>query len=70
MIVMYDLDDNLITIFDNYKECANYFGTSVNTIKVHICKSKYGKIAKKRYKGVWYRLVKIKEDEDYEQSFR
>ena len=61
MIAMYDLDDNLITIFNNYKECANYFDTSVNTIKVHICRLKYGKVAKKRYKGVWYKLVKIEE---------
>lgn len=61
MIVMYDLEDNLITVFDNYKECAKYFNTSVNTIKVHICKSKKGKTKKKRYNNAWYKLIQIKE---------
>ena len=62
MIAMYDLDDNLITVFDNYKECAKYFNTSVNTLKVHICNSRKGKTKKKRYNGNWYKLIKFEEE--------
>lgn len=38
MIAMYDLEDNLITVFDNYKECAEYFNTSTGCIKSHMCR--------------------------------
>ena len=29
MITMYDLEDNLIQVFDSYKDCAKYFNTSI-----------------------------------------
>lgn len=40
MIAMYDLEDNLITIFDSYKECAKYFNTSIQVLHCHISRSK------------------------------
>ena len=36
MIAMYDLEDNLITIFETTEECAKYFNTSVNVINCNI----------------------------------
>lgn len=64
MIAMYDLEDNYIMSFDNYKECAEYFKTSKDVIQSYICKSKKGKIDKKRdCDGKFVRLFKIEEDE-------
>lgn len=59
MIAMYDLEDNLITVFDTYKEAAKYFNTSIKVIQCYICRSKQGKVDKKRYKNNWCRLFKI-----------
>ena len=68
MIAMYDLEDNYITSFDNYKECANYFETSVAVIQDYICRSQKGTIDKKRdLDGSWVRLFKI-EEEEYENN--
>lgn len=61
MIAMYDLEDNLITVFDTYKEAAKYFNTSVDVIQCYICRSKQGKIDKKRYKDGWCRLYRMEE---------
>lgn len=60
MILMYDLEDNYICEFKNYKECANYFNTSIRVIHSYICKSKKGKIDKKRdsKNKRWVRLFK------------
>ena len=65
MIAIYDLDDNLITTFDNYKQCAEYFNTSIGVIRSHLCRAKQGKTDKKRdlvHKN-WCRLYKIEEEE-------
>lgn len=66
MIVMYDLNDNLLTMFDNYKECSEYFGTSSKSIQCYISRSQKGKIDRKRDKlrNRWVRLYKIEEDKD------
>ncbi len=61
MIAMYDLEDNLITIFDTYKECAKYFNTSVDAIQSHICRSRQGKIDKKKNGKSWCRLYRMEE---------
>lgn len=64
MIVMYDLEDNYIMSFDNYKECAKYFETSIRCIHSYICRSKKGITDKKKTKdGKYVRLFKIEEDE-------
>ena len=68
-IAMYDLEDNLITVFESYRECAKYFKTSVKSIHCYICRSQKGKIDKKYNKEdhKWYRLVKWLEiEDDYE----
>lgn len=63
MIVMYDLEDNLITIFNTYKECAKYFDTSVKSIRCYISRNKKGTVDKKRDKKnqQWVRLFNFKE---------
>ena len=65
MIAMYDLEDNLITVFDNYKKCAEYFNTSIESLHSHICRSKQGKVDRKRdiKNKRWCRLFKIEDDE-------
>ena len=63
MIAMYDLEDNLLAVFDNYKECANYFGVKPTDIMCHICRFKKGKIHKKRLGNTWVKLFKIEEEE-------
>lgn len=67
MISCYDLNDNLITIFDSYKECAEWFNTTANVIRSYISRSKNGIRDKKRNKQdkKWYRLYRI-EGEDNE----
>lgn len=52
-IAMYDIEtDELITTFDSYKECASYFDTSVQAIICNVMRKN-----KKRYRGIWYRLI-------------
>ncbi len=60
MILMYDLDDNYICEFKNYKECARYFNTTIKVIHCYICRSKKGIIDKKKdfYHHRWVRLFK------------
>lgn len=60
MILMYDLEDNYICEFKNYKECADYFNTSVKVIHSHICRSKKGIVNKKRdfRNNRWVRLFR------------
>lgn len=62
MISMYDLEDNLITVFDTYKEAAEYFNTSVGVIRCYICRSRQGKINKKRNGNNWCRLFKMEKE--------
>lgn len=61
-IAMYDLEDNLITVFDSWQECANYFNTSTGVIRSYICRQQKGQRDKKRYKDKWVRLFKIEEE--------
>lgn len=64
MIICYDLEDNIVAIFDSYKECAEWFNTTVKVIHCHICRSRKGKIDKKRHvkEKKWYRLYKLEEE--------
>ena len=61
MLVLYDLDDNYITSFEKSKECAEYLGTSNKVIDTYICKSRQGKISKKRDKirKRWIKIFRI-----------
>lgn len=63
MIAMYDLEDNLLTIFNTYKECAKYFNTSVRCIHSHICRVRKNIVDKKldKQNKRWVRLFKIEE---------
>lgn len=66
MISCYDLNDNLITVFDSYKECAKWFNTSTKVIQCYISRSRRGIRDKKFNKQdkKWYRLFKIEEIEN------
>lgn len=56
IIAMYDLSDNLITVFENTKECAKYFNTTTNVIRCNICR----KVKKRTPEKTWCRLFRIK----------
>ena len=60
MILMYDLEDNYICEFKNYKDCAKYFNTSIKAIHTYICKSQKGTRDKKRdfKNNRWVRLFR------------
>ena len=63
MIIMYDLEDNYLCEFKNYKECADYFNNSTKEIHSYICKSRKSIIDKKRdfKNNRWVRLFKEEE---------
>lgn len=66
MIAMYDLEDNLINVFDNYKECAKYFNTTSAVIRCYICRKNKKILDKKRDKKSkkWCRLFRIEATDD------
>jgi uncharacterized protein YggL (DUF469 family) len=61
MYAVYDLQDNLITVFDDLTELADYFDTSYNCMKSLVCKQRKGKLKKKRDKHLkkWCLIKKI-----------
>lgn len=61
MILMYDLEDNYLCEFKNYKECAKYFNTTTKVIQCYISRSTKGTRDKKRdiKNKRWVRLFKI-----------
>lgn len=66
-LVMYDLEDNFITIFENYKECADYFNTTPKSIQSFMSKVKtgiYGNRKKDKKENRWIKLYKIEDEED------
>lgn len=66
MIICYDLEDNVIKIFDSYKECAEWFGVKAQDIMCYISKSKKNMSDKKKNKhdNQWYRLFRIEDDDN------
>lgn len=58
-IAIYDLEENLITTIEGYKEVAKYFNTSIGVIKNHMCLKRKDNRNKKRLNGKWYRLEEI-----------
>ena len=46
----------------NAKEAAKYFNTSVGVIRCYICRSRQGKINKKRNGNNWCRLFKMEKE--------
>lgn len=62
MIIMYDLEDNYICEFKDYKECAKYFNTTRNVIRTYISLNKKGIRDKKKdiKNNRWVRLYKEK----------
>ena len=67
-VLMYDLEDNYICEFKNYKECANYFLTTTKVIACYICRSRKG-IIDKKYDKTYKRWVRLfKEEKEIEES--
>lgn len=68
IIAEYDLEDNIIDFFENYKELALTFQTTVESVTSIVCKMKKGKVDKTydKSKDMWVRLyrVNVKDDED------
>lgn len=69
MIVLYDDKENLIGVFDNYKEVAKYFETSETCMRSRVCRAKKNgecKIHFKNKKG-WYKIIRIKKGDDEDE---
>ena len=65
-IAMYDENDNIVRIFENRKECADYFQTSLKCIDSFFSNVKHGRIEnKKRDKndGKLYKLYRYQKDD-------
>lgn len=62
VIAIYDLEDNLMTILEGYKEVAKYFNTSEGVIKTHMCLKRQDKHRRKRFNGKWYKLEEVDMD--------
>lgn len=65
-IAMYDEEDNIITTFENQKECADYFNTTENCIssflsRVKLNARKNRKLNKKDHK--WYKLYQYEKED-------
>mgnify|MGYP007056177658 CR=1 FL=1 len=66
MLIVYEIDsDNILGIFETYRECAAFFNTTENVLKVHISRKRRGLVKKKRYNGRWVLLERVDfRDED------
>ena len=58
-IVMYDSDDMPYMTFENYEEAAHFFHTDKKVLHSNICRK-----LRKKYRGAYYMLYKIKLDEN------
>lgn len=65
-IAMYDEDDNIVRMFEDKKECADYFQTSLKCIDSFLSKVKNGKINNRKLdksNGKYYKLYQYKKEE-------
>lgn len=65
-IAMYDENDNIVNIFENRKECAKYFNTTLSSIDCFFSKVKHGHMENKKLNkkdGKWYKLYRYKKEE-------
>lgn len=64
MLAIYDEEDNIVAVFDNAKEVAKWFNTSVQCIYKYLERNKIKDNQMKLDKetGKWYKIIKIKED--------
>lgn len=62
---IYDLEDNIITICENYKELANFFQKPKRSMESSVCRFTKGLIDKIRSNkdNSYYKVYKIKEKE-------
>lgn len=65
ILIYYSLNDEVLAIFDNYKECAKYFNTTTKVIQCYISRSLRKPNKKKRdiKNKIWGYLVKENIDE-------
>lgn len=63
--VIYDINDNLITTFENYKELAKWFGKNSRSLQSSVTYFNKGKIKsiKNNLDNKLYKIYKMKEDE-------
>lgn len=65
-IAMYDEEDNIITTFESKKECAEYFGTTINCINSFFSRVHKGIRNNKKLNKVdkkWYKLYQYQKEE-------
>ena len=62
MIALYDMDDNLFSIFDNQYELAKYLGKPTKTSYSFVCPNRIN--LKIRHNGKWYKKILIEVEEN------
>lgn len=64
-IAMYDENDCIVEIFENRKDCARYFNTTLGSIYSFFSNVKKGRIENKKLNkndGKWYKLYCYKKE--------
>ena len=64
-IAMYDENDFIVRVFEDKKECAEYFNTSKNCIESFFSNVKAGRISNRKLDkndGKWYKLYRYKKE--------
>lgn len=58
-LILYDLEDNIISYFEDYKEASNYLNKAIDVIQCYISRKKKGIVKHILYKGNRYVLEKV-----------
>lgn len=71
IIAEYDLEDNIIDFFENYKILAATFETTVKSIQCTVCRIKKGEVDKTydKSKDMWVRLYRINVEDDEDEYY-
>lgn len=65
ILALYDLEDNLITVFDNATECSNYLNINRRCLDSFLSRVRCNKRAnriKQKDTGEWYSIYEIAEE--------
>lgn len=59
ILALYDKDDNLVTIFEDYSECANYLGITLGSLKSQLSRIKHKKRSNHVISKTEHKIYKI-----------
>ena len=59
ILALYDDNDNLITIFENESECANYLGITIGSLRSQLSRMKHKKRSNHVHSKTEHKIYKI-----------